>query len=75
MIRKEFVQEYVEGYGLTEDEVFELLMEYLGLKNDTYNPDFNLPDDFTYKKTAFEEWLERKLWVWSENFDSDHAPF
>lgn len=83
MTGREFVQQYVEIYGLTEEEALELLDEYL-LARDVVKfagfseyPDFDLSDDLLYdpdEPSAFEEWLEKKLWPWEEDFDSDHAP-
>lgn len=83
MTGREFAQQYVEIYGLEEKEVFELLDEYLLTRDevkftDFLNyPDFNLSNDFLYdpdEPMAFEEWLEKKLWSWKEDFDSDLAP-
>lgn len=84
MTGREFIQQYVEMYGLTEKEVLELLDEYLLTRNSVEfvgfaeYPDFDLSNDFLYdpdEPLAFEKWFEKKLWSWKEDFDSNTAPF
>ncbi len=83
MITKEFVQSCVDMYGITKEEVLALLDEYLLTRNNikfaafSEWPDFNLPSDFVHdanEPTAFENWLQIKLWSWTEEFDSNHSP-